>query len=91
MLRENLQNRPNIYQVLKEACSLQGREVPIHDVSGNDNEREAYVDGNNRSMQEMAKLVRKSRQEHLQKRTSQLARYSHHQWRRSQRYQKSLR
>ncbi|KAI6777670.1 Serine/threonine-protein kinase-like protein [Emericellopsis cladophorae] len=32
MLRENLQSRPNIYQVLKEACALQGREVPIHDI-----------------------------------------------------------
>ncbi|KAI1335150.1 kinase-like domain-containing protein [Xylariaceae sp. FL0016] len=32
MLRENLQSRPNIYQVLKESCLMQGREVPIHDI-----------------------------------------------------------
>ena len=33
MLRENLQSRPNVFQVLKEACAMQGREVPISDVS----------------------------------------------------------
>lgn len=33
MLRESMQSRPNIYQVLKEACTMQGRAVPIHDVS----------------------------------------------------------
>ncbi len=32
MLKENLQSRPNIYQVLAEACSMQGRKVPIHDI-----------------------------------------------------------
>lgn len=32
MLKENLQARPTIYQVLKEACAMQGREVPIKDV-----------------------------------------------------------
>lgn len=32
MLKENQQSRPNIYQVLKESCAMQGREVPIHDV-----------------------------------------------------------
>ncbi|KAK9779061.1 hypothetical protein SCAR479_03928 [Seiridium cardinale] len=32
MLRENQQQRPNIYQVLKEGCVMQGREVPIHDI-----------------------------------------------------------
>lgn len=32
MLREDMQSRPNIYQVLKEACAMQGREVPIQDV-----------------------------------------------------------
>jgi AP2-associated kinase len=32
MLRENQQARPNIYQTLKEACAMQGREVPIKDV-----------------------------------------------------------
>lgn len=33
MLKENHQSRPNIYQVLKEACAMQNREIPIHDVS----------------------------------------------------------
>jgi hypothetical protein len=33
MLRENLYDRPNIYQVLKEGCAMQGRDVPVHDVS----------------------------------------------------------
>lgn len=33
MLKENLQSRPNIYQVLKEACTMQGRDVPVSDVS----------------------------------------------------------
>lgn len=33
MLRENLQDRPNIYQVLKEGCAMQGRNVPVQDVS----------------------------------------------------------
>jgi hypothetical protein len=33
MLRENLHDRPNIYQVLKEGCAMQGRDVPVHDVS----------------------------------------------------------
>lgn len=32
MLRENPQLRPNIYQVLKEACAMRGKEVPIKDV-----------------------------------------------------------
>ncbi|KAI1501265.1 kinase-like domain-containing protein [Biscogniauxia marginata] len=32
MLRENLRSRPNIYQVLRESCLMQGREVPIHDI-----------------------------------------------------------
>lgn len=32
MLKENMQSRPNIYQVLKEACAMQGREMPIHDI-----------------------------------------------------------
>ncbi|KAH6604309.1 serine threonine kinase ark1 [Trichoderma cornu-damae] len=31
-LQENMQSRPNIYQVLKEACAMQGREMPIHDI-----------------------------------------------------------
>ncbi|RFU72231.1 serine threonine kinase ark1 [Trichoderma arundinaceum] len=32
MLKESIQSRPNIYQVLKEACAMQGREIPIHDI-----------------------------------------------------------
>ncbi|KAI1143989.1 kinase-like protein [Hypoxylon sp. FL0543] len=32
MLREDLRSRPNIYQVLRESCLMQGREVPIHDI-----------------------------------------------------------
>ncbi|KAF7554657.1 hypothetical protein G7046_g6765 [Stylonectria norvegica] len=32
MLRENLQSRPTIYQVLKEGCAMQGLEVPIKDI-----------------------------------------------------------
>ncbi|CAG9944635.1 unnamed protein product [Clonostachys rosea f. rosea IK726] len=32
MLREQMQSRPNIYQILKEACEMQGRKVPIHDI-----------------------------------------------------------
>lgn len=34
MLRESPQMRPNIYQVLREACAMQGREPPVKDVSG---------------------------------------------------------
>ena len=33
MLMETPQARPNIYQVLKESCAMQGRDVPIKDVS----------------------------------------------------------
>ncbi|KAH8890921.1 hypothetical protein GQ53DRAFT_721087 [Thozetella sp. PMI_491] len=32
MLRENQKQRPNIYQVLREACAMQGREPPIKDI-----------------------------------------------------------
>ncbi|KAF6842658.1 nak nak-unclassified protein kinase [Colletotrichum musicola] len=32
MLLENPQARPNIYQVLREGCAMQGRDVPIHDI-----------------------------------------------------------
>jgi AP2-associated kinase len=32
-LKENPKSRPNIYQVLREACLMQGIEVPIKDVS----------------------------------------------------------
>ncbi len=32
MLRENPRSRPNVYEVLREACLMQGIEVPIRDV-----------------------------------------------------------
>lgn len=32
MLKENPQKRPNIYEVMKEVCDMQGKEVPIRDV-----------------------------------------------------------
>lgn len=32
MLKEDPQARPNIYQVLKGACAMQGREVPVKDI-----------------------------------------------------------
>ncbi|TLS28860.1 hypothetical protein PpBr36_00540 [Pyricularia pennisetigena] len=32
MLKENPQSRPNIYQVLKEGCAMQGKEPPIKDI-----------------------------------------------------------
>lgn len=32
MLQEHPQRRPTIYEALKEACSMQGKEVPIRDV-----------------------------------------------------------
>ncbi|KAI0911551.1 kinase-like protein [Ustulina deusta] len=35
MLREDQVSRPNIYQVLRESCVMQGREMPIHDIYSN--------------------------------------------------------
>lgn len=35
MLREDMTVRPNIYQVLNEACDMQGIKVPIHDIYRN--------------------------------------------------------
>ncbi|CAK7265374.1 Ark- serine/threonine protein kinase [Sporothrix epigloea] len=32
MLRENMDARPNIYQVLKEACAMQGKDAPVKDI-----------------------------------------------------------
>jgi AP2-associated kinase len=32
MLRENPAKRPNIYQVLQQACSMQGKAIPIRDI-----------------------------------------------------------
>ncbi|KAG6001716.1 hypothetical protein E4U21_003894 [Claviceps maximensis] len=45
MLLENMQSRPNIYQVLHEACVMQGREVPIHDIYSEQAQREALSMG----------------------------------------------
>ncbi|KAG6115567.1 hypothetical protein E4U14_000781 [Claviceps sp. LM454 group G7] len=42
MLREDMQSRPNIYQVLLEACAMQGREVPIHDIYSGKGQQESY-------------------------------------------------
>ena len=33
MLQEKPNSRPNIYQVVKEVCIMQGTEIPIPDVS----------------------------------------------------------
>ncbi|KAI1808031.1 hypothetical protein F4811DRAFT_380340 [Daldinia bambusicola] len=41
MLREDLRSRPNIYQVLRESCRMQGREVPIHDIYSQQSHLEA--------------------------------------------------
>ncbi|KAJ5084518.1 hypothetical protein NUU61_009097 [Penicillium alfredii] len=32
MLKENPQKRPNIYEIVRDACQMQGKEVPIRDV-----------------------------------------------------------
>lgn len=32
MLKELPSKRPNIYEVVKEVCKMQGKEVPIRDV-----------------------------------------------------------
>ncbi|KAH8422756.1 putative serine/threonine protein kinase [Aspergillus melleus] len=32
MLKENPQKRPNIYEVLRESCHMQGKDVPIRDI-----------------------------------------------------------
>lgn len=41
MLREDLRSRPNIYQVLRESCLMQGLEVPIHDIYSGKSQPEA--------------------------------------------------
>ena len=33
MLKELPSKRPNIYEVVREACKMQGKECPIRDVS----------------------------------------------------------
>jgi AP2-associated kinase len=41
MLKEDPRNRPNIYEVLKEVCSMRGTEVPIEDIYANRTQSEA--------------------------------------------------
>lgn len=41
MLRENPKQRPNVYQVLKEACSMQGLDCPIKDIYSHRTESES--------------------------------------------------
>lgn len=33
MLKEHPQKRPNIFEVVREICHMQGKDVPIRDVS----------------------------------------------------------
>ncbi|KAJ5385180.1 hypothetical protein N7517_003091 [Penicillium concentricum] len=35
MLKEDPRNRPNIYEVVREVCKMQGKEVPIKDIYSN--------------------------------------------------------
>ena len=41
MLKERPSDRPNIYQVVKEVCSMQGTQVPIKDIYANRTQSEA--------------------------------------------------
>jgi AP2-associated kinase len=41
MLKEDPRNRPNIYQVIKETCSMRGTTVPIKDIYANRTHSEA--------------------------------------------------
>ncbi|KAI1936965.1 Ark- serine/threonine protein kinase [Ophidiomyces ophidiicola] len=41
MLKENPQDRPNVYQVLREACHMGGKEVPIRDIYAGRTQSEA--------------------------------------------------
>lgn len=41
MLKEHPKDRPNIYQVVKEACSMRGTQVPIKDIYANRTQSEA--------------------------------------------------
>ncbi|EJT81793.1 NAK protein kinase [Gaeumannomyces tritici R3-111a-1] len=43
MLKESQDARPNIYQVLREGCSMQGREVPIKDIYSGKPRPEAHA------------------------------------------------
>ncbi|KAJ5184750.1 hypothetical protein N7472_009590 [Penicillium cf. griseofulvum] len=41
MLKEDPRNRPNIYEVVREVCKMQGKEVPITDIYSNRSVSEA--------------------------------------------------
>ncbi|KAE8144392.1 kinase-like domain-containing protein [Aspergillus avenaceus] len=41
MLKEDPQKRPNIYEVLRDACHMQGKEVPVRDIYANRSTSEA--------------------------------------------------
>lgn len=41
MLKEDPANRPNVYEVVKEVCSMRGTEVPIKDIYANRTQSEA--------------------------------------------------
>ncbi|EEP77202.1 actin-regulating kinase 1 [Uncinocarpus reesii 1704] len=43
MLKEHPQNRPNIYQVLREACHMRGKEVPVRDIYSGRSQSEARL------------------------------------------------
>lgn len=49
MLMEHPQSRPNIYQVLRDACAMQGRAVPVKDVCPIKSTRVSRADGVRRS------------------------------------------
>ncbi|CAG7924012.1 unnamed protein product [Penicillium olsonii] len=41
MLKEDPRNRPNIYEVVREVCKMQGKDVPIKDIYSNRSHSEA--------------------------------------------------
>ncbi|KAK8149143.1 hypothetical protein G3M48_008010 [Beauveria asiatica] len=57
MLREDLNARPNIYQVVAEACSMQGRKIPIPDIYTGRSESSSPSKTNRASHQEVQKPV----------------------------------
>ncbi|KAM3552029.1 hypothetical protein MY1884_007416 [Beauveria asiatica] len=57
MLREDLNARPNIYQVVAEACPMQGRKIPIPDIYTGRSESSSPSKTNRASHQEVPKPV----------------------------------
>ncbi|OAA47436.1 Protein kinase-like domain protein [Beauveria brongniartii RCEF 3172] len=57
MLREDLNARPNIYQVVAEACTMQGRKIPIPDIYTGRSESASPSKSNRASHQEVPKPV----------------------------------